>query len=389
MSQQLFEKVKTVFINKFTTKNPLLVASPGRINLIGEHTDYNNGFVFPATIDKYIVSALFENNENVSRIYSADFDKELVLNLDNLEKQESGSWENYIIGVIYELQKEGKNIKNFDLVFGGNIPIGAGISSSAALENSIVFGLNELFDLKLCKEKMILISQRAEHYFAGVACGIMDQFSNMYGKEDHAIFLNCSDLTFEYVPIHLDSHQFLVINTNVKHKLADSPYNKRKEECKEGLRLLKTLFPQLNSLCDANLNQLKELEANIPDKIYQRCLYVIEENMRVKASKIAIENNNWDTFGQLLYASHHGLQYQFEVSCTELDFIVEKAKKESAVIGSRMIGGGFGGCTINLIQNEGVNAFKEFIADEYLLKFGHPVDIYPVQISNGTQVIEV
>jgi len=386
MSKQLFENIKSAFEKRYK-EQPILVASPGRINLIGEHTDYNKGFVLPASIDKYIVSALSRSDKEFSRVYSLDMDEEVDIDLQNLTKQEAGSWKNYVLGVINELHKKDKKPANFNLVFGGNIPIGAGLSSSAALENSVVFGLNKLFELGLSKEEMVLISMKAEHNFAGVKCGIMDQFSSMNGKAGHAFFLDCKDLSYEQIPIQLDDYQLVLINTNVKHKLADSAYNKRKGECIEGLAILQNKFPQLHSLRDADIEQLNVLKEEMPSFIYNRCLYVIEENERVKAAKTAIENKQWQIFGQLLFASHHGLQYLYEVSCEELDFLVEQAKDDEAVIGSRMMGGGFGGCTLNLIRNNGVREFTNGIAKEYYQQFNQSVAIYPVHISEGTRIV--
>jgi len=386
MNTQLAEHIQSLFAKRFN-QFPLLIASPGRINLIGEHTDYNDGFVFPASIDKYIIAAFSKSDDNLSHIYSIDFDEGVTIDLNNFEKQETGSWKNYVFGVIDELQKRGIKPGNFNLVFGGNIPLGAGLSSSAALENSIVFGLNELFSLGLSKEEKVLISLHAEHHFAGVKCGIMDQFSIMNGKAGNALFLDCRDLSCEAIPIQLEDYQFILINTNVKHQLAGSAYNKRKEECHEGLHILQSKYPQLQSLRDTNLEQLNALKEEMPPIIFKRCLYVIEENERVKAAKTAIQNKQWKNFGQLLFASHHGLQHLYEVSCPELDFLVEQAKNHGAVLGSRMMGGGFGGCTLNLIQNDGVEDFISKITKDYFREFNQSVSFYPVHIANGTHVI--
>jgi len=387
MNTQLTEHIQSAFEKHFN-QAPLLVASPGRINLIGEHTDYNNGFVFPASIDKYIIAAFSKSDNKLSYIYSIDFDEGVTIDLNNFEKQETGSWKNYVFGVIDELQKRGIKLGNFNLVFGGNIPLGAGLSSSAALENSIVFGLNELFDLGISKEEMALISMYAEHHFAGVECGIMDQFSIMSGKAGNALFLDCRDLSYEQVSIQLEDYQLILINTNVKHQLAGSAYNKRKSECSDGLRILQSKYPQLQSLRDANSKQLNALKEEMPPIIFKRCLYVIEENERVKAAKMAIQNNQWKNFGQLLFASHHGLQHLYEVSCPELDFLVEQARNHGAVIGSRMMGGGFGGCTLNLIQNDSVEDFISKVTKDYYRKFNQSVSFYPVHIADGTHIVQ-
>ena len=291
-----------------------------------------------------------------------------------MKKQEPGSWKNYVCGVVDELHKKGLKPGNFNLLFSGDIPLGAGLSSSAALENCVVFGLNNLFDLGLSKEEMILISMQAEHNFAGVKCGIMDQFASMNGEVGHAMFLDCRDLSYSQIPIHAEDYQLILINTNVKHQLADSDYNKRKEECQEGLTIIQNDFPQINSLCNAKLNQLEEVKQDMPKTIYKRCLYVIEENERVIASRLAIETIDWKKFGELLFASHDGLQNLYEVSCAELDFLVEKAKEHPDVIGSRMMGGGFGGCTLNLVKKENTTEFIDQVKQMWLkiipIKYG-------------------
>jgi galactokinase len=386
MKNKLVKNIKHSFIKRFN-KQPLLVASPGRINLIGEHTDYNNGFVFPASIDKYIVSALSKNKEKVSFIYSYNMDESIELDLKNIKKEEKKTWKNYALGVIKEIQLKGFELQNFNLVFGGNVPEGAGLSSSAALENSIVFGLNELFQLKLSKDEMIQISVKAEQNFAGVQCGIMDQFSSMKGKVGNALFLDCKNLSYKNIPIKMNEHELVLINSNVKHSLFDSSYNKRKEECNIGLSILQNNFANIKSLRDVNLLQLKYMKNEIPPIIYNRCLYIIEENERVHKAKNAIENNNWSKFGQLLFASHQGLQQLYEVSCEEIDFLVAYAKNSNNVVGSRMIGGGFGGCTLNLIKKGEVENFTKSLAKKYKEKYNTQIDIYAVNISNGTHLI--
>ena len=383
---QLAENIRSLFKKRFN-KNPLLVASPGRINLIGEHTDYNEGYVFPAAIDKYIIGAFSKSDGDYSHIYSMDMNEETNVDLNNLKKQEPGSWKNYVFGIFDELHKRGLRLGNVNLVFGGDIPPGAGLSSSAALENCIVFGLNELFKLGLTKDEMVQISMLAEHNFAGVKCGIMDQFASMIGISDHAMFLDCRDLSYSQILIHAEDYQLILINSNVKHQLADSVYNKRKEECYEGLTIMQNDLPQVNSLRDISLDQLNNMKDKIPEVIFRRCQYIIEENERVEASKTAIKNKKWEIFGQLLYASHHGLQYLYEVSCNELDFLVEQAKEHPDVFGSRMMGGGFGGCTLNLIKKDKATEFIDQVAQKYLVEFGTAIDVYQVNISNGTHIL--
>lgn len=384
MKGKLANTVKNSFKEKFIG-SPIMIASPGRINLIGEHLDYNHGFVFPAAIDKYIISALAKNNQDLSRIYSIDMDEMFEIDLDKIEKQEVGSWKNYVVGILDGLQKLNIEIENFDLTFGGNIPIGAGLSSSAALENNIVFGLNKLLKLGLSKADMIQISLRAEHQFAGVNCGIMDQFSSMMGKQNEALFLNCDDLSFEYIPINLNNYELFLINSNVKHHLVDSGYNQRKDECDKGLKILQQKFPEIKALANTGFDQLKSVKDILPVNIYNRCLYVIEENKRVLAAKTSIKNNDWIGFGKLLYDSHLGLQHLYEVSCPELDFLVEFTKNDKTVIGSRMMGGGFGGCTLNLIQKGSITPFREKITVAYQERFNKTLDSYRINITDGTR----
>ena len=387
MSKGLIEKIKNKFEQNFSL-NPLLIKSPGRINLIGEHTDYNMGLVFPATIDKSIIIAIAESKKKISQIYSVYFDEYLEIDFNNLKKQETGSWKNYVIGVVSGILNSTDKIENFNLVFGGDIPIGAGLSSSAALENGIVYGLNELFNLGLSKNEIMDISIAAEHDFAGVECGVMDQFANLNGKEENAILLDCSDLSFQHIPIRSDNYQFLLINTNVKHQLANSAYNERKLECRTGSLAIQNKYPQLETLSQANLKQLNSVKDNLSTEVFKRCLYVIEENGRVKASKTAIEERDWQSFGDLLFASHKGLSKLFEVSCTELDFLVDLAKEDKSVLGSRMMGGGFGGCTINLIRKDAIEKIISQTNKEYQLKFGISISTYAVNITEGTRIIE-
>lgn len=386
MDNKLILNIETAFNDRFGS-DPILIASPGRINIIGEHTDYNDGFVFPAAINKYILSAFAKNEEDITRIYSLDLDEMLEIDLKGIKKLKPGYWGNYVIGVVHELQKMNKKLQNFNLVFGGDIPIGAGLSSSAALENSVVFGLNTLFDLKLSKAEMIQISMQAEHNFAGVKCGIMDQFSSMMGKSNQAMLLNCEDLSFEYIPIEMKDYEILLINSNVKHSLADSAYNQRRKECNEGLKILQEIFPKLTSLSQTTMEQLLSVKDELPATVYNRCLYVIEENKRVVETKKALESEDWNKVGELLFESHYGLQYLYEVSCDELDFLVELTKENNATIGSRMMGGGFGGCTLNLIKNNEVANFTKIIAEKYISKFGHEVNFYSVNISDGTHIV--
>jgi galactokinase len=369
-------------------RTPLLVASPGRVNLIGEHTDYNGGYALPAAIDKYIVCALSKNELDHCRISSLDMNETFELTLENLEKVNSGSWKNYVIGVVHGLTRKSKNMGNFDLAFCGNIPIGAGLSSSAALENGVACGLNELFELGLSKQTLVEISMAAEHNFAGVKCGMMDQYANMNGRTGHALLIDFSDASSEDIPLQAEGLSFVLINSNVKHQLSDSPYNERKQQCEDGLQALRLNHPETTSLGDCDMLKLEGQREALSDVVFGRCKYVIEENERVLSAVEAIKQNDWTTFGQALFASHIGLSELYEVSCEELDFLVDEAAQFPGVLGSRMMGGGFGGCTINLVKSEVAGEFEKHIQQAYQQQFDHEVTIIPIQISSGTHVIE-
>jgi galactokinase len=377
----LISSVKSAFINTFKSE-PLLIFSPGRINIIGEHTDYNEGFVFPAAINKGIVAAFQKSDTGISTAHALDMDSTLEFSLENMAPAAAGRWENYVLGVIAEIQKRGKTIGNFNLVFRGNIPAGSGMSSSAALENAIVYGLNELFDLGLSKHEMILISQKAEHNYVGVNCGIMDQFASMFGIENNALLLDCRSMASK--PYHIDfkDYQLMLINTNVKHNLADSAYNNRRSVCEHVSKLL-----GVKALRDATENDLETIKDQVSPEDYQKALYIIQENDRAVQASKAMEEGDLVKLGQLIYGSHSGLQHQFKVSCEELDFLVEQAKENSDVLGARMMGGGFGGCTINLVSKRAADSFAENASKAYKKTFNKDCSVYTVELSDGTHVI--
>ncbi len=382
MNTVLIENIKSNFINKYKAE-PILIFSPGRINLIGEHTDYNDGYVFPAAIDKGIVVALNISDSSYSSVIAIDEKKEFVFSLENIQPLKNGDWKNYIIGIVAEIQKKVGAIGNFNLVFGGDIPSGAGLSSSAALENSIVFGLNELFKLGFSKEEMIFISQKAEHNYVGVKCGIMDQYASMFGQKNSAILLDCQNLNAKIVPFNLENYEILLINTNVTHSLAVSAYNERRSTCEKIAYLL-----NIKSLRDASESDLLSIKSQISETDYQKALYIIQENQRVLLAFDAIINNNPVLFGKLLYDSHKGLQHQYKVSCDELDFLVNLTKNNPNVFGARMMGGGFGGCTINIVKKDTIQLFKKEIALAFNNKFSTKCSFHLVKLSEGTRVIE-
>lgn len=365
---------------------PRLFRSPGRINIIGEHTDYNEGFVLPAGIDKEICMAIGPNSTNNCRLYALDMKEEVSFALNDY-RQVSQAWAQYIIGIVDQLLTEGKAITGFDAVFSGDVPLGAGLSSSAALECATLFGLNALFDLNLDKEAITRIAQKAENEYVGVNCGIMDQFASVFAQSGQALKLDCRDLSYEPYPLEMADHQFVLVDSMVKHKLSDSAYNTRRFESETGLAVLKECFPKIKALRDASLDQLEACEKLMDAKVYQRCQYVVEEIQRVNQAIYALSNHDLPGLGQLLYATHEGLQHQYEVSCPELDFLVDFTRGLPEVLGSRMMGGGFGGCTINLVKSEALEDFSDKIAHAYLKAYGVLPRVYPVKTANGTSEV--
>lgn len=382
MSVQLINDVKSEFLKTFNIE-PILIFSPGRINIIGEHTDYNGGFVFPAAVDKGIAAAIQKSDAGFCTAIALDLESTIEFELDTLKPSKEGSWENYVFGVVAEIQNRNKVVGDFNIIFKGNIPSGAGMSSSAALENSVVFGLNQLFDLGLTKTEMILISQKAEHNYVGVNCGIMDQYASMFGVKNNALLLDCRTIESKAYEIDFKEHQLMLINTNVKHSLSDSAYNDRRSACESVAEILK-----IKTLREASEEDLEEIIDKVTPGNYQKALYVIQEIERTQKAAIAIEENDLVTLGALIYASHDGLQNQYKVSCVELDFLVAQAKKNKHVLGARMMGGGFGGCTINLVAKTEAKAFAEAAAKAYKNKFNNECSVYFIELSDGTHLVK-
>lgn len=375
------EKVRTHF-NNFYDKNFILVFSPGRINLIGEHTDYNEGFVFPAAIDKGIYVAMGKSDSDQCEVHALDMEESHTFSTNNLKIDQSGSWRNYVVGIVAEIAKIQGKLNGFNAVFSGNIPNGSGLSSSAALENSMVFGLNELFDLNLKKEEMIHISQRAEHHYVGVKCGIMDQYASMFGQKNKALLLDCRTITSKPFTIDLQDYELVLINTNVKHKLSESAYNERRAVCENVASML-----NVNALRDVNENDLNAIKSKLSEEDYQKALYVIQENKRVILASEALKKNDLKTLGSLLFETHKGLKDHYQVSCKELDYLVDLANEDEAVIGARMMGGGFGGCTINIVHKDGIKSFVSMASKAYLKKFNIECSVYLVNLVDGTHLL--
>jgi galactokinase len=382
MNKKLVKEVNKSFKDQFKTK-PLLVFSPGRINLIGEHTDYNDGFVFPAAINRGIVLAISKSDSNVSKTYALNKNEIYEFNTKSIKPLKDGGWRNYILGVVSELQVLGKHFGNFNSVFAGNIPGGAGMSSSAALENSFVFGLNKLFNLGLSKTEMILVSQKAEHNFVGVECGIMDQYASMFGVKNSALLLDCRTIKSKPYKIDFKDYKLMLINTNVKHNLSESEYNDRRKVCENVSELM-----QIDALRDATKYDLDKIKEAISEDNYQKALYVINENNRVKLFSEAIKRDDIEALGDLLYRSHEGLSKNYKVSCVELDFLVDIAKENPNVLGSRMMGGGFGGCTISLVKKDTYKTFEKEVSKKFKKEFKKECSVYSVKLSQGTRFIK-
>lgn len=381
LALQVREKFQTIFSHS----KPLVVRSPGRVNLIGEHTDYNNGFVLPAAINKAIYMAVTRRNDDELHIVSLDLDRSYRAHITKIEPS-SLHWPDYILGVIQQLQALGHAIGGFNCVFGGDIPLGAGMSSSAALECATAFALNELFGLQLDPLTMVKLSQKAENVFVGVQCGIMDQFASMFGRKNHVIRLDCQSLDYKYVPFNTDGIRIVLMDTNVKHSLASTEYNTRRKQCEAGVRLVRAHHPGVQSLRDVSLEMLKEFVAPVDALVNQRCEYVVEENARLLAATDDLQKGDIAAFGRKMFASHEGLSRKYEVSCPELDFLVEQVKDHPGVIGARMMGGGFGGCTINLVKEEAIDELIARTAPLYQEAMNLELKVYIGQIENGTSL---
>ena len=370
-----------LFAQRFAT-NPVFYASSGRINLIGEHTDYNGGFVFPGAIDKYIMAAINVNGTDKVRVYSADLQESTEFGLQEADAPKE-QWARYIFGVCREIIKRGFSVKGFDTVFAGNVPLGAGLSSSAALESCFAFALNDMFnENKIDKFELAKIGQSTEHNYCGVNCGIMDQFASVFGKKNCLMRLDCRSLEYEYFPFNPQGYRLVLVNSKVKHELVDSPYNKRRESCE---RVAATLG--VDTLRDATMDMLIAKKDDVTEEDFKRAEYVIGEKQRVLDVCDALERGDYETVGRLMYETHYGLSQQYEVSCEELDYLNEIAK-ECNVTGSRIMGGGFGGCTINLVKDELYEHFVETAKSKFNEKYGHEPVIIDVVISDGARRCE-
>ncbi|NJD22835.1 MAG: galactokinase [Melioribacter sp.] len=383
----MLSKFVTQKFQELFNEKPLLVRSPGRVNLIGEHTDYNEGFVLPAAIDKAIFLAISPRNDEKCSLFALDMNDSFQFSLNSLQFSEK-HWPNYLMGVVDQILKLGCNLKGFNCVFGGDIPIGAGMSSSAAIEAGLAFALNHIFNLGIDKLSLVKLAQKAENEFVGVKCGIMDQYINIFGKSGNVLRIDCRSLEYDYFPFEYKNISIVLFDTGVSHSLASSEYNQRRKECTLGVELIKKDHSQIKSLRDVTTAVLNDYKNKLDSKIFRRCKYVVEENDRMMKACESLNKKDLKLFGTLMYQTHEGLSKDYEVSCKELDYLVELTTNNPGVYGSRMMGGGFGGCTINLIENNIVEETKEKISKKYKEKFNIELKTYVTSISNGTSIIE-
>ena len=388
MKKKLIQNTKDHFEKLFQKPAKHIYLSPGRINIIGEHVDYNDGFVLPAAINKYICFAISKNKNSECVLVAKDLNDIYRFDINDPLQPIDKMWANYILGVLHQLKERGLKLKGFTLVFSSTIPIGSGLSSSAALECGFLYGLNELFHLNITPVDLALMGQSAEHW-VGINCGIMDQFASVMGKENQVIKIDCRTLEYEYHKADFSDYSLVLFDSNVKHSLFTSAYNQRRQECELGLAILTAHFPEVTSFRDATEEQLLSLQDTMSEDVFKRSHYAIKEIKRVTLACEALDRGDILTLGKLLFETHDGLSNEYEVSCAELDMIVATLKNEPAVIGSRMMGGGFGGCTINLIKKGEEEAIKTKLTQMYQATFGIELKTYEVKISNGTSLYTV
>ncbi|WP_113662627.1 galactokinase [Pedobacter nanyangensis] len=365
---------------------PMLVKSPGRINIIGEHTDYNGGLVMPAAINKAVYVAISKRDDEQIQLYAESYQEKYIGSLNNVEKCEK-PWANYILGVVHGLLQRGFTLSGFNLYIYGDVPLGAGLSSSAAIECATAYALSQLNQLPITKIDLALVAQKAEHEFAGVKCGIMDQFASVFGQKDYAMMLDCESLEHEYIPLKLDGYKLVLFNTNVKHSLSESAYNERRAQCEQGVAWVKVQHPEVQYLRDVSPQMLLEYVMPKDAEVYTKCSYVVAEIDRVRRAAAALKDGRLEALGKLMFETHQGLSKDYEVSCKELDFLVEQVKGLNGVLGARMMGGGFGGCTINIVKDEAIADLTNKLTKLYHDRFGLTLSTYVVETANGAQLL--
>lgn len=382
------EFVRSRFIKHFDGKTGNIYFSPGRINLIGEHTDYNGGFVFPGAVDKGIMAEVRLNGTDTVMAYSIDLKDRVEFKVTDPEGPRA-TWARFIYGMMREFQALGVDVKGFNIAFAGDVPLGAGMSSSAAMESCFGCALNDLFaDNKISKWDIVLAGQATEHKYIGVNCGIMDQFASVFGEEGKLMRLDCRSREFEYFPFHPQGYKLVLLNSKIKHELVGSPYNDRRKSCENVVETLGKHFPEkkFETLRDAEMNELEAVKAEVSAEDYQRAHFVLGEKERVLTVCNALEKDDYETVGKMMFATHYGLSKEYEVSCEELDYLVEIAQ-ECGVTGSRIMGGGFGGCTINLVKDDRYDQFIHTATEKFTTKYGHVPEVYPVIISQGSHKV--
>lgn len=385
MDINLIANTKQSFLKYFGNEPEVVILSPGRINIIGEHIDYNDGFVMPAAIDKIICFAFEKSKSITSRIIALDLNEEFSIDFSEKPNLDEKVWTNYIRGVVNQLQLNGFHFEGVNCVFSSNIPSGSGLSSSAALECGFLKGVKELYKLSIKPIDIALMSQKAEHW-VGINCGIMDQFASVLGLENKVIKIDCKTLEYDYHNADFGDYSLILLDSNVKHSLFTSAYNQRREECEMGLAIIKRKFPEVKNFRDCTEDHILDTKEEMEEDVFKRCYYVVKEISRVIKASIALDNNDIEGLGKLLFETHDGLTREYEVSCEELDYLVDFAKTESSIIGSRMMGGGFGGCTINLVKKGQEEVMKEKIKQLYHDKFNIELKSYDVKIGNGTTI---
>lgn len=365
---------------------PLVAFAPGRINLIGEHTDYQEGFVFPAAVAQGIWVGIQKNGLTVCRLYSMDFAQEFSFELDFISPK-NGHWATYVMGMCALMKQSGYEVQGFDMVIGGTIPVGSGLSSSAALSVSIGTAISSLFDFQIPKKNIVLYAQKSEHLYAGVKCGIMDPYASAFGAEGKALLLDCRTNTHQEISVHLGDYSLMLVNTKVKHTLADTAYNKRREACEESVRILQSEFPEIKTLRDLSISDLEKVERLLPEALFPKAKHIITECARVHEAAEALQSGDLESFGKLLNITHQSLSQNYEVSCAELDFLTEKAQELDFVLGARMMGGGFGGCTVNLVKTSELEAFQVALKSPYEQAFQKTPEFILVEIGEGARVL--
>ena len=382
------EFVRSRFIKHFDGQTGNIYFSPGRINLIGEHTDYNGGFVFPGAVDKGIMAEVRPNGTDTVMCYSIDLKDRVEFKVNDPEGPRA-TWARFIYGMVQEFKALGVDVKGFNIAFAGDVPLGAGMSSSAAMESCFGCALNDLFaDNKISKWDIALAGQATEHKYIGVNCGIMDQFASVFGQKGKLMRLDCRSREFEYFPFNPQGYKLVLVNSKVKHELVGSPYNDRRRSCENVVAAVAKQFPdkKFETLRDVNEEELEAVKDKVSAEDYKRAHFVLGEKERVLAVCDALNAGDYETVGKMMYETHHGLSKEYEVSCEELDFLNDVAK-ENGVTGSRIMGGGFGGCTINLVKDELYDKFIADVTEKFTAKYGHAPEVYPVVISEGSHKV--